>query len=397
MLQLGNDLPDDMLIVRHPFPSDSPAQLTAPLQRAMARYFLQFKPAADNLYLKLADDINVKKWKGSIITLNYERLLELSIFQKKVSAAWSQGQAPTANVEICFPHGCCNFFVEGIKIGNGVHFMSFGNQINGPITTITRDKVIERHQYITLNAGPSIANKAFRMLRAFFNYLNVEDESIQNPVQILSLRKLWNKEVGKTSWIKKTQTKDWMKACLSLPNDVTRYLLLFVLLNGLRKSEALSLQWNDIDFHHGSFTIKKTKNKKPHSLPITTHALTLLEALKSYRLNDYVFPSSISHSGHLVEPRKSIESINDISGTNITMHDLRRTFTSTATLLDISPYTTKKLLNHSLSNDVTALYIRGDVEDLRKPLQQVQDQLLLLSEITSEQLSTITLHPSLAS
>jgi len=59
-----------------------------------------------------------------------------------------------------------------------------------------------------------------------------------------------------------------------------------------------------------------------------------------------------------------------------TVHDLRRTFITTAESLNISAYALKRLLNHSTENDVTSGYLVIDVERLRKPMQQISDYFL---------------------
>jgi integrase len=59
-----------------------------------------------------------------------------------------------------------------------------------------------------------------------------------------------------------------------------------------------------------------------------------------------------------------------------TIHDLRRTFTTTAESLNISAYALKRLLNHRMNHDVTSGYLVIDVERLRKPMQQITDYLL---------------------
>jgi len=62
------------------------------------------------------------------------------------------------------------------------------------------------------------------------------------------------------------------------------------------------------------------------------------------------------------------------------VHDLRRTFITVAESLDISAYAVKRLVNHKMSNDVTAGYIVNDVERLRKPMQSITDYFLVQIE-----------------
>ncbi len=76
------------------------------------------------------------------------------------------------------------------------------------------------------------------------------------------------------------------------------------------------------------------------------------------------------------EPRKAMLNVIQLSGIEFTVHDLRRTFITTAESLDISAYALKRLLNHKMNNDVTSGYLIIDVERLRKPMQQVTDCLL---------------------
>ncbi len=82
----------------------------APLQRSMAEYFFQFYPSMNNLYIKLARKMVNKDWDGAFTTLNYERLLEKSMLTNNI--ALCVGPSTNSQIEICFPHGCCHFFVQ---------------------------------------------------------------------------------------------------------------------------------------------------------------------------------------------------------------------------------------------------------------------------------------------
>jgi len=76
------------------------------------------------------------------------------------------------------------------------------------------------------------------------------------------------------------------------------------------------------------------------------------------------------------EPRKQMARVIQESGVHFTIHDLRRTFITVAESLDISAYALKRLLNHKMSNDVTAGYIIKDAERLRAPMQKITDYFL---------------------
>jgi hypothetical protein len=63
------------------------------------------------------------------------------------------------------------------------------------------------------------------------------------------------------------------------------------------------------------------------------------------------------------------------------VHDLRRTFITTAESLDIPACSLKRLLNHRIRNDVTQGYIVLDVERLRGPMQKIETFLLRAMDI----------------
>lgn len=105
-----------------------------PLQRAMAAYFFEFVPSLSNLYYKLALRVaDSPGWSGAACTLNYERLLELSLGYVGIEATPSR----EATFEICLPHGCCHLFCDSVKArSDSVSFNGFCAQTNGPISVI---------------------------------------------------------------------------------------------------------------------------------------------------------------------------------------------------------------------------------------------------------------------
>ena len=107
------------------------------LQRAMAAYFFNFLPTQDSLYVRLAERIKRNNWKGAIATLNYERLLEISLLhvgvQPVVNTLPSTGQ-----IEVCLPHGCCHLFCEGVQASaTGVSFSGVGVTFDGQVVAIS--------------------------------------------------------------------------------------------------------------------------------------------------------------------------------------------------------------------------------------------------------------------
>jgi integrase len=246
------------------------------------------------------------------------------------------------------------------------------------ITSINKDLVEARHAQIG-KRSPSRANGTMRVLRAVFNHAihkfeNAEGNPIItiNPVSRLSQNRAWFPEKRKQTLIKPHELKPWYDATLQLNQETTRDYLHFLLLTGLRRSEASQLTWQHIDFHSKTFTIEDTKNKDVHTLPMSDLLEGLLQQRFANTASNFVFPSPIT-SGPLSEPRTAIARVAQLSGVAFTCHDLRRTFITIAESLDIPAYALKRLINHRDPNDVTAGYIIKNVDRLRAPMQKITD------------------------
>ena len=258
------------------------------------------------------------------------------------------------------------------------------------ISEITRDMVEKKHRSIT-KQSPTRANTVMRQLRAYFNYAMGEYEDgagspifIHNPVSRLSHIKAWNREKRKQTVIKTYDLKKWYDTVMELPQhqlnnkkpntaEICRDLFLFILFTGLRRREASTLMWDNIDFKDHSLTIEDTKNHEAHSLPLTPFLLEILERRKSD--SPYIFQGKTLDKS-LNDPKKQLEKVRKISGVYFNLHDLRRTFITIAESLDINTYALKQLLNHKDQRDVTGGYIITDMERLRKPMNKITNYIM---------------------
>jgi len=251
-----------------------------------------------------------------------------------------------------------------------------------PLLSISRDMVEKRHQALGKRSHAR-ANNAMRVFRALFNFARgkYEDENghpvfHHNPVDRINHNRGWYKVAPRRGHIKIHQLNAWYNATQQLSFETTRDYLHFLLLTGLRRSEGQTLTWANIDFQDKTFTIPKTKNHRPHTLPFSSYIETLLTARYKTRLcSTYVFPSD-SKAGYLVEPKGAIKTVIRHSNIQFSLHDLRRSFITIADSLDISAYAMKSLLNHKNPNDVTERYIITEVQRLREPMQRICDVII---------------------
>lgn len=257
-------------------------------------------------------------------------------------------------------------------------FATWGDK---PLVSITKDKIAKHHEKLGNAHGEAYANLAMRILRALFNFAAGQYEDSQgksliteNPVKRLSQTRAWYRIERRQTFIKSHELAPWYEALKQLTNTTLQDYLLLILFTGLRRQEAAMLKWDQIDLKAKTLTVLDTKNHEPHALPLSGFLFELLQLRKANRTNEYVF-SGTGVAGHIVEPRKQMSKITLLSSIHFTVHDLRRTFITIAESLDIPAYALKRLLNHKMSNDVTAGYIVADVERLRKPMQLITDYL----------------------
>lgn len=295
-----------------------------------------------------------------------------------------------------------------------VMYLAFPDWQKTEMVKITKDKVARRHQRLGRERGEAYANLALRVFRTIYNFARTryEDEvgnSLlpENPVNRLSDTRAWFKQKRRNTVITRAELPAWFRAVKTIQAEtqfsykgfpykggsynkaapynyketILDYLLL-ILFTGLRRQEAAQLTWSNVDLANRTLKVPDTKNGEDHLLPLSDYLQDLLAARYKQAEDDavYVFPGD-KDNPYLIEPRSVVKKIADLSGVPFTIHDLRRTFITVAESLDIPAYALKRLLNHKMTNDVTAGYIITDVERLRKPMQKVTDFLLSVAEI----------------
>lgn len=259
-----------------------------------------------------------------------------------------------------------------VKIYRGLLNNHAADWMNKPLKALDAEMVKKRHTEITRKSFPESANKFVRTLRAIC-YAN-KQLLPENPACMP--RKKWNPSERRTGVVQAHQLPAWYLALVDYRNqDLSDYLIL-LLLTGLRRSEGFSLLWKDVDLKGKTLTARDTKNGKDHTVPLSDFLCEMLERRMTSKVNDYVFPSMTSATGHLVEPKKAVASISKAAGFKINCHDLRRTFMSVASHLGISETHIKRLVNHSIT-DVTGGYI-FDIEQSgpHKRMQEITDTII---------------------
>jgi len=160
------------------------------------------------------------------------------------------------------------------------------------------------------------------------------------------------------------------------PSRAAADALKFLLYTGLRKSEALQLEWSRVNPEDGTLFLAHTKNGKPRSVVLNTPARAVIEARWVAREDGhpYVFPGRIKGQP-LNNPQKVFEeacAAANIEG--VVIHSLRHTFASLAVNSGVSLYDVSKLLGHS-TTQTTTRYAHHEHAVLLKASEQTALQL----------------------
>lgn len=148
--------------------------------------------------------------------------------------------------------------------------------------------------------------------------------------------------------------------------------LRFVLLTGIRSGEGKGSQYadgilvRDVDLASDRVLLRDTKNRKDHTILLSRQALKIVARnVKKKRKTERVFSVS--------DPQKTLKAINEAAGVKVTLQGLRKTFASISDELNPG-YTTKRLINHTDTGDVTGThYVQKTETPLRIGWQAVAD------------------------
>lgn len=147
--------------------------------------------------------------------------------------------------------------------------------------------------------------------------------------------------------------------------------------------------FTDVDFESQTLTIRAevAKNGKELVLPAAKQVLALLRR----RMAAAPEGKQVFGDAKRFDPRKSLTKLRDAVGSDLTYHDLRRTFLSVAEEQAVPYSLLKKMGNHSVGNDVTLKHYANTVEHetLRPYMQRVNDQIDRLGNIDNPELKAL--------
>ena len=246
---------------------------------------------------------------------------------------------------------------------------------NRKASEITRSDVKALLGRIVERGAPIAANRTLALVSTIFNY-GVEEEAVAvNPAYRLAKP---GEEHERDRVLRDGEIRELWRVIEDEPLMVAAAFKLGLLL-GQRRGEILGAAWSEIDFETATWTIpaERAKNKTSHRVPLTEHAVMLLQELRTRAAGSpWVFPGP--RRKPIANPQKWIARIRKRSGLDFKYHDLRRSAASHMTGLGIPRLVASKVLNHK-ERGISRVYDRHSYDaEKRAALTRWEARLLTI-------------------
>ena len=216
-----------------------------------------------------------------------------------------------------------------------------------PTKQLNRTMVQKRYLELLDQKKPAYVNKVFRNLSSVLNYNGVRP----NPCEVIRDKDLRVQTEGKTRFLSGYEIHTVMQWHFTFRPRITP-LLLFYMLTGVRRNEALGLTWDDI--YDGKIHFTKVKNKKAHFVPLVGVLKDLLGERPTESTGKKVFEyTDASLRTAFDKFKKQVKFKEDWS-----IHDLRRTFSEHMNLIGYSEGDIA-VANNQASTTVTGRHYLG--------------------------------------
>lgn len=253
-----------------------------------------------------------------------------------------------------------------------------------PLASISRNECALRHEQLTRESGPYLANRVMQQFRAIYNTAARRFEEL--PAVGPAIAVTFNRLRRRREPIPWAELPAWRAKIDALRNPVRRDLQLFLLYTGLRSLDARTVRIEHIDFDAATLHRPKPKGGEDRAFTIPV-AGVVLELMHRRRVTNrelfgagelpWLFPARnrAGRTTHVVEPKEQRLAAGKKVRWLPSPHRLRDTFASAAHESGVHPLDLKVLMNHALpaADDVTQGYIRPSLEHLRGAVEAVAE------------------------
>ena len=239
------------------------------------------------------------------------------------------------------------------------------------LTDINRNEVARLHAKVGETA-PYRADRLVALLRKMFNL--ARDWGLyagENPATRIQIFR----EESRDRFVQPEELPRLLQAIAEEVDPSVRAVVLTALLTGARRTEVLTMQWDEVSLTRAEWRIPHTKAARPHLLPLPHALVATLQSLSRVDGNPYVFVGQ--HGvGHLQNMKRAWDRIRVQAGLHdVRFHDLRRTVGSWLAGSGESLHLIGKVLNHR-DVSTTAIYARLNLDPVRQALERNASKML---------------------
>jgi integrase len=220
---------------------------------------------------------------------------------------------------------------------------------------------------------PYRANRVLAVVSKMFNIAEHPDQGWREPgtSPVRGVKRY--SEEARERFLSAKELDRLTEALRDYPDQTIANAIRLILLTGARKSEVLTVTWDQFDFERGAWTKPShhTKQKRRHTVPLSPPALQLLTEIKARSESDYVFPSPRRTGRPLREIKMAWRAICEKAKLkDFRIHDLRHSYASILASSGLSLPIIGKLLGHTQA-ETTKRYAHIQDDVLRAATERV--------------------------
>jgi integrase len=215
-----------------------------------------------------------------------------------------------------------------------------------PVDVVDQRTIAERLSAIDKGSGAVTANRVRASMSAMYTWGMREGLVLANPVA----------NTNKREEKPRDRILNDAELCLvwkALDDNQYGTIVKLLMLTGQRANEIAGLRWSEVDFDRGVISLpsERTKNGRPHEVPMAVQLRSLLEAQERIDGRELVFGkgtgpfSGFSRCKEALDAR--IAELNDSRAlAKWVLHDLRRSAATGMAEIGIQPHVIEAVLNH---------------------------------------------------
>jgi integrase len=210
-----------------------------------------------------------------------------------------------------------------------------------PVDAVDQRIIAERLGTVEKSSGAVTANRVRATMSAMFTWSMREGLALANPVANTNKREerprdrvLTDAELGAV----------WR----ALGDNQYGAVVKLLMLTGQRANEIAGLRWQEIDFDRGVISLpgSRTKNGKPHELPMASQVRALLEVQPRIEGRELVFGKGDGPFSGFSRCKEALDNAIGRALAPWVLHDLRRSVATGMADIGIQPHIIEAVLNH---------------------------------------------------